>query len=77
MIKYELSENEKEWLKHAEEITDTNYEIGNDNYISVENLINTIIDLVTEYERLEEQHDSYKEFVKDNYKQKTLEESYR
>jgi len=74
---YELSESNREWLEHAQKITDTDYEIGNDNYISVDNLINVIIDLVTEYERLDEKYQNYKEFVKDNYKQKTLEESYR
>ena len=48
-----------------------------DNYLDVYYLWNALSDLESKYLDKEEEYERYREFVKDNYKQKTLEESYR
>lgn len=54
-----LLDTEYKMLKEIEEITNTNYEVGD--FIKVENLIAIIDDLKREYDDLQEEYDDYKE----------------
>ena len=54
-----LLDTEYKMLKEIEEITNTNYEVGD--FIKVENLIAVIDDLKREYDDLQEEYDNYKE----------------
>ena len=59
-------------LKEIEEITNTNYEVGD--IIKVENLIAIIEDLKNEYDDLKLDFEEYKQDVEDNYKPIRIEE---
>ena len=67
-----LLDSEYKMLKEIEEITLTNYEVGD--FIKVENLIAIIEDLKNEYDRLDEEFNDYKQDVEDNYKPIRIEE---
>lgn len=54
-----LLDSEYKLLKEIEEITNTNYEVGD--FIKVENLIAIIEDLKLEYDDLKEEYANYKE----------------
>lgn len=71
----ELDKDEKKLFKKIEKITFTDYEIKDDK-IEVESLLNTIKDLYVYHERLEEEFEDYKDYVKDNYKYVPQEEQY-
>lgn len=71
-IYYKLLDSEYKMLKEIEEITNTNYEVGD--FIKAENLIAIIEDLKIEYDRLDEEFNNYKQNIEDNYKQIKLEE---
>ena len=55
MIYLKLLDNEYKMLKEVEEITNTDYEVGD--FIKVENLISIIEDLKIEYDRLLEENE--------------------
>lgn len=58
-IYLKLLDSEYKMLKEIEEITLTNYEVGD--IIKVENLIAIIDDLKREYDDLKEEYENYKE----------------
>lgn len=72
MTYLKLLDSEYKMLKDIEEITNTDYEVGD--FIKVENLISIIEDLKIEYDRLDEEFKDYKQNIEDNYKQIKLEE---
>jgi len=53
-MKYELSETDKRLIDKVSDITLVDYEVDDDNYIKVENLIALIDDLETKYKKLED-----------------------
>ena len=55
MTYLKLLDNEYKMLKEVEEITNTDYEVGD--FIKVENLIAIIEDLKIEYDRLKEENE--------------------
>lgn len=55
-IYLKLLDNEYKMLKEIEEITNTDYEVGD--FIKVENLISIIEDLKIEYDRLIEEKEN-------------------
>lgn len=65
-IYLKLLDAEYKMLKEIEEITNTNYEVGD--IIKVENLIAIIEDLKIEYDRLDEEFKDYKQRIEENYK---------
>ena len=67
-----LLDSEYKMLKEIEEITLTNYEVGD--FIKVENLIAIIEDLKNEYDDLKLDFEEYKQDVEDNYKPIRIEE---
>ena len=58
-IYLKLLDTEYKMLKEIEEITNTNYEVGD--IIKVENLMAIIEDLKSEYDDLKEEFENYKE----------------
>lgn len=54
-----LLDSEYKLLKEIEEITNTNYEVGD--FVKVENLMAIIEDLKLEYDDLKEEYANYKE----------------
>lgn len=58
-IYYKLLDSEYKMLKEIEEITLTDYEIGD--FIKIENLIAIIDDLKREYDDIKEEFERYKE----------------
>lgn len=58
-IYLKLLDTEYKMLKEIEEITNTNYEVGD--IIKVENLMAIIEDLKTEYDDIKEKFERYKE----------------
>ena len=75
MFYEKLDKEELEMIKNISKLTMTNYEIIGD-FIPVDSWKNLAEDLLYEFDKLQEEFDDYKEFVKDNYKQKTNEEIY-
>ena len=61
-----LLDTEYKMLKEIEEITNTNYEVGD--IIKVENLIAIIEDLKNEYDDLKLDFEEYKQRIEENYK---------
>ena len=55
MTYLKLLDNEYKMLKEVEEITNTDYEVGD--FIKIENLISIIEDLKIEYDRLIEENE--------------------
>lgn len=55
MTYLKLLDSEYKMLKKVEEITNTDYEVGD--FIKVENLISIIEDLKIEYDRLKEENE--------------------
>ena len=72
MTYLKLLDSEYKMLKEVEEITNTNYEVGD--IIKVENLISIIEDLKSEYDDLKLDFEEYKQDVEDNYKPIRIEE---
>lgn len=58
-IYYKLLDSEYKMLKEIEEITLTDYQVGD--IIKVDNLIAVIDDLKREYDDLKEEYENYKE----------------
>ena len=75
MFYEKLDKEELEIIKNISKLTMTNYEIIGD-FIPVDSWKNLAEDLLYEFDKLQEEFEDYKEFVKDNYKQKTNEEIY-
>lgn len=75
MFYEKLGKEELEMIKNISKLTMTNYEITGD-FIPVDSWKNLAEDLLYEFDKLQEEFEDYKEFVKDNYKQKTNEEIY-
>ena len=75
MFYEKLSKDELEMVNNISKLTMTDYEITGD-FIPVDSWKNLAEDLLYEFDKLQEEFDDYKEFVKDNYKQKTNEEIY-
>lgn len=75
MFYEKLDKEELEMIKNISKLTMTNYEIIGD-FIPVDSWKILAEDLMYEFDKLKEEFDDYKEFVKDNYKQKTNEEIY-
>ena len=75
MFYEKLDKEELEMIKNISKLTMTNYEIIGD-FIPVDSWKNLAEDLLYEFDKLQEEFEDYKEFVKDNYKQKTNEEIY-
>ena len=67
---YKLNSNEFEAVKRIEKITGCDYELLGD-FIPTECLIESARDMLVYYEKLQEEFEDYKQFVKDNYKQLT------
>ena len=66
MTYLKLLDSEYKTLKEIEEITNTDYEIGD--MIKVDNLISIIEDLKLEYEHIQTQFEEYKENIHENYR---------
>lgn len=64
-IYLKLLDSEYKMLKEIEEITLTNYEVGD--FIKVENLIAIIEDLKNEYDDINEKFEEYKKNIEENY----------
>lgn len=75
MFYEKLDKEELEIIKNISKLTMTDYEITGD-FIPVDSWKNLAEDLLYEFDKLQEEFEDYKEFVKDNYKQKTNEEIY-
>ena len=75
MFYEKLDKEELEIIKNISKLTMTDYGISGD-FIPVDSWKNLAEDLLYEFDKLQEEFDDYKEFVKDNYKQKTNEEIY-
>ena len=67
LVKYRLTESELKLVDEIEERTSTNYEVDNDRYICVSNLICIIYDLWCEIEHLEEEYEDLENDLRDNY----------
>lgn len=66
MTYLKLLDSEYKMLKEIENITRTNYEVGE--LIKVENLISVIEDLKLEYDDLKLDFEEYKQRIEENYK---------
>jgi hypothetical protein len=76
-MKIELQDWQVDLLERIGEKTGYGYlDEAKDNYLDIYYLWNALSDLESKYLDKEESYENYREFVKDNYKQKTLEESY-
>lgn len=75
MFYEKLDKEELEIIKNISKLTMTDYEITGD-FIPVDSWKDLAEDLLYEFDKLQEEFEDYKEFVKDNYKQKTNEEIY-
>lgn len=75
-MKLKLNDIDIRLLERIANITGCETGIEPDGYIDVDILLATMDELEDSYRTLEENYDNYREFVKDNYKQKSLAESY-
>ena len=75
MFYEKLDKEELEMIKDISKLTMTDYEISGD-FIPADSWKILAEDLMYEFDKLKEEFEDYKEFVKDNYKQKTDEEIY-
>lgn len=75
MFYEKLDKEEVELVKDIAKLTMTDYEISGD-FIPADSWKILAKDLLYEFDKLQEEFEDYKEFVKDNYKQKTNEEIY-
>lgn len=66
MTYLKLLDSEYKMLKEIEEITNTNYEVGD--IIKVDNLTTIIEDLKIEYDGLKLEFEEYKQRIEENYK---------
>ena len=66
MFYEKLDKEELEMIKNISKLTMTNYEITGD-FIPVDSWKSLAEDLLYELDKLQEEFDDYKEFVKDNY----------
>ena len=65
MTYLKLLDSEYKTIKEIQEITNTDYEVGD--FIKVENLISMIEDLKLEYDDIKVQFENYKENIEENY----------
>lgn len=65
MTYLKLLDSEYKTLKEIQEITNTDYELGD--FIKVDNLISIIEDLKLEYDDIKVQFENYKENIEENY----------
>jgi hypothetical protein len=65
MTYLKLLDSEYKTIKEIQEITNTDYEVGD--FIKVENLISIIEDLKLEYDDIKVQFENYKENIEENY----------
>lgn len=75
MFYEKLSKDELEMVNNISKLTMTDYEITGD-FIPVDSWKNLAEDLLYKLDKLQEEFEDYKEFIKDNYKQKTNKEIY-
>lgn len=75
MFYEKLDKEELEIIKNISILTVTDYGISGD-FIPVDSWKNLAEDLLYEFDKLQEEFEDYKEFIKDNYKQKTNKEIY-
>lgn len=77
-MKIELNDKDRYLFERVSDVTGYSYlDYSDDGYIDIDFYKDALSDLWSKYFDLKESYDNYKEFVKDNYKQKTLEETYR
>ena len=67
-MKYKLDDLDKELIQKAGKQTLSKYEIDNQNYIEVQELIRVIDDLMLEVNHLEEEVQDIKQDMQENYK---------
>ena len=72
-MKGEYLEFDERLIKRIEEITNTDYNFDGCKIV-VENCINIIEDLITEYDNVTSDFDDFETYVEDNYKMKRYEE---
>ena len=70
MLFYKLSGRDFERVKEIEKITGNDYELLGD-FLPYECLVEIMQDLLLEYDILQESYDNYKQYVADNFKQKS------
>lgn len=75
MFYEKLDKEELEMIKNISKITMTDYGLTGD-FIPVDSWKNLTEDLLYKLDKLQEEFEDYKEFIKDNYKQKTNKEIY-
>lgn len=77
-MKIELKERDISLLDRIGEKTGYDYlGVAKDGYLDIDYLWEALSNLEDKYLEKEESYENYREYVKDNYKQKTLEETYR
>lgn len=66
-MKYKLTDEEKELMQKVEDITITKYEIDNEGYITIEDLMCAIDDLVLDAKYQEEKYQDLKNDMELHY----------
>ena len=69
-MKYKLTDKEKEVIERASKITITKYEIDNEGYITIEDLMCAIEDLILDNKSLEEKYQDLKNRMESYYELK-------
>lgn len=69
-MKYKLTDEEKELMKKVKDITITKYEIDNEGYITIEDLMCAIEDLVIDNKHQEEKYQDLKNRMESYYELK-------
>ena len=75
-MKYKLTEQEKELMQKVEDITITKYEIDNEGYIKIEDLMCAIDDLVIDNKYQEEKYQDLKNDMELHYTNKEWDSEY-
>ena len=75
-MKYKLTEQEKELMQKVEDITITKYEIDNEGYITIEDLMCAIDDLVLDAKYQEEKYQDLKNDMELHYTNKEWDSEY-
>ncbi len=70
-IYYKLTKRDLGKIKKIEEITLTDYEVKND-LISIDNLYTALLDLLCEYNVLNEKYNDLENDLNDNYEKKNI-----
>lgn len=70
-MKYKLTEQEKELMQEVKDITITKYEIDNEGYITIEDLMCAIEDLVIDAKNQEEKYQDLKNRMESYYELKS------